>query len=170
MFNLSLPAILVARYVFFIVFGLYRGVWRYAGARDAANIFAAVVVSEGAAFLFIWATVPWGGFPRGIFLIDVLLCSVADRCGAVLGARGRARARDRSSAAATQQRTLIVGAGRSGRSLLRELRETSGERVIGFVDDDRGCAAGASRACPSLGRPRRDRPRRSAAATRTPCS
>ena len=31
---------------------------------------------------------------------------------------------------------LIVGAGRSGRSLLRELRETPGERVVGFVDDD----------------------------------
>jgi FlaA1/EpsC-like NDP-sugar epimerase len=30
---------------------------------------------------------------------------------------------------------LIVGAGRGGRSLLRELRETPGERVIGFVDD-----------------------------------
>ena len=31
---------------------------------------------------------------------------------------------------------LIVGAGRSGRSLLRELRETPNERVVGFVDDD----------------------------------
>jgi FlaA1/EpsC-like NDP-sugar epimerase len=31
---------------------------------------------------------------------------------------------------------LIVGAGSSGRSLLRELRETRGERVIAFVDDD----------------------------------
>ena len=31
---------------------------------------------------------------------------------------------------------LIVGAGRTGRSLLRELRETPGERVIGFIDDD----------------------------------
>jgi FlaA1/EpsC-like NDP-sugar epimerase len=31
---------------------------------------------------------------------------------------------------------LIVGAGRSGRSLLRELRETQGQRVVGFVDDD----------------------------------
>jgi FlaA1/EpsC-like NDP-sugar epimerase len=35
-----------------------------------------------------------------------------------------------------QRRTLIVGAGRSGRSLLRELRESHGERVVGFVDDD----------------------------------
>jgi FlaA1/EpsC-like NDP-sugar epimerase len=35
-----------------------------------------------------------------------------------------------------RQRTLIVGAGRGGRSLLRELRETPGEQVVGFVDDD----------------------------------
>jgi FlaA1/EpsC-like NDP-sugar epimerase len=34
------------------------------------------------------------------------------------------------------RRTLIVGAGRGGRSLLRELRETPGELVVGFVDDD----------------------------------
>jgi len=36
----------------------------------------------------------------------------------------------------SRRRTVIVGAGRSGRSVLRELRETPGERVVGFVDDD----------------------------------
>jgi FlaA1/EpsC-like NDP-sugar epimerase len=35
-----------------------------------------------------------------------------------------------------RRRTLIVGAGRGGRSLLRELRETPGEQIVGFVDDD----------------------------------
>ncbi|HXH87273.1 MAG TPA: hypothetical protein VNI55_01520, partial [Gaiellaceae bacterium] len=34
------------------------------------------------------------------------------------------------------KRVLIVGAGRSGRSLARELQETAGERVIGFLDDN----------------------------------
>jgi len=36
----------------------------------------------------------------------------------------------------TGRRTLIIGAGRTGRSLMRELRETAGERVVGFVDDN----------------------------------
>jgi FlaA1/EpsC-like NDP-sugar epimerase len=36
----------------------------------------------------------------------------------------------------TGRRTLIVGAGRTGRSLMRELRETAGERVVGFIDDN----------------------------------
>src|SRR5436190_1683533 len=134
-FNLSLPAILVARYVAFIAFGLYRGVWRYAGARDAASIFGAVVASEAVAFLFVWATVPWDGFARGTYLIDVLLCS------ALVGASRfweRAFARGLGTLVGKQrlQRELIVGAGRSGRSLLRELRETPGERVIAFVDDE----------------------------------
>ena len=35
-----------------------------------------------------------------------------------------------------QQRVLIVGAGRSGRALARELAETPETRVVGFVDDN----------------------------------
>ena len=134
-FNLALPAVLVARYVFFLVFGLYRGVWRYAGARDAASVLAAVALSEGAAFGFIWLTVPWAGFPRGMFVIDLLLCSL------LIGAsrfweRAVAHALRSLVGQGGQRRLLIVGAGRSGRSLLRELKETKGERVVGFVDDD----------------------------------
>jgi UDP-GlcNAc:undecaprenyl-phosphate GlcNAc-1-phosphate transferase len=136
-FNLSLPAILVARYVLFVVFGLYRGVWRYAGARDALSIFTAVVLSEGAAFLFIWATVPWNGFPRGTFLIDVMLCSLLIGV-ARFWERGVAHTIRALVERGESERTLIVGAGRSGRSLLRELRETAGIRVVGFVDDDLG--------------------------------
>jgi UDP-GlcNAc:undecaprenyl-phosphate/decaprenyl-phosphate GlcNAc-1-phosphate transferase len=134
-FQLALPVLLIARYVFFILFGLYRGVWRYAGARDAAAIFAAVVLSEGATFLFIWATVPWNGFPRGIFLIDVMLCSLLIGISR-FWERGFNQILSLFVGRSTRHRTLIVGAGRSGRSLLRELRETPGEQVVGFVDDD----------------------------------
>jgi UDP-GlcNAc:undecaprenyl-phosphate GlcNAc-1-phosphate transferase len=149
-FNLSLPAILVARYVFFFAFGLYRGVWRYAGARDAGSIFSAVVLSEAAAFVFMWVTVTWNGFPRGTYLIDALLCSM------LIGAsrfweRGVAHALRTLVARGTQRRTLIVGAGRSGRSLLRELRETPGERVLGFVDDDVALRGRRIQAVPVVG-------------------
>jgi UDP-GlcNAc:undecaprenyl-phosphate/decaprenyl-phosphate GlcNAc-1-phosphate transferase len=135
-FDLALPALLIARYIFFILFGLYRSVWRYAGARDAFSIFAAVVLSEGAAFLFIWATVPWNGFPRGTFLIDVMLCTLligASRFGERAIAHVISTLVDRDH----RRRIVVVGAGRSGRSLARELRETPGSRVVAFVDDDR---------------------------------
>jgi UDP-GlcNAc:undecaprenyl-phosphate GlcNAc-1-phosphate transferase len=134
-FLISLPAILFARYAAFIPFGLYRGVWRYAGARDAASVVGAVVTSELVAFGFLASTQYWGGFPRSIFVIDAVICTV------LIGASRfweRAAARTFSTLAGrgTRHRTLIVGAGRAGRSLLRELRETPGEQVVGFVDDD----------------------------------
>jgi UDP-GlcNAc:undecaprenyl-phosphate/decaprenyl-phosphate GlcNAc-1-phosphate transferase len=135
LYNVALPAVLVARYIFFVVFGLYRGVWRYAGARDAASIFAAVVLSECAAFAFLAATVDWRDFPRGVFVIDALI-SVLLIGGSRFWERGVAHALGSLVGRGTQDRLLIVGAGKSGRSLLRELRETPGVRVVGFVDDD----------------------------------
>ena len=134
-FDLSLPALLVSRYVFFWLFGLYRGIWRYAGARDAAMIFLAVLASETTTFLFIWATVPWGGFPRGIYAVDILVCSLLIGISR-FWERGIAHALRSFVGREDQRRTLIVGAGMSGRSLLRELRESRNVRVIGFVDDD----------------------------------
>jgi FlaA1/EpsC-like NDP-sugar epimerase len=46
---------------------------------------------------------------------------------------------------------VIVGAGRGGRSLLRELRETAGEQVVGFVDDDARLARRRLQGVPVLG-------------------
>ena len=134
-FLISLPVILFARYAAFIPFGLYRGVWRYAGARDAVAIVAAIVVSETVAYAFVGLTQEWGGFPRSIFVIDALLATV------LIGAsrfweRGAVRALASLTGSGSRRRTLIVGAGRAGRSLLRELRETPGEQVVGFVDDN----------------------------------
>ena len=131
----SIAVVVAARYLAFIPFGLYRGVWRYAGARDAASIVAAVVVSEVVAYLILDATQTWGPFPRSVFIIDALICTV------LIGAsrfweRAFVRGVSSLTGRAERHRTLIVGAGRGGRSLLRELRETPGEQVVGFVDDD----------------------------------
>jgi UDP-GlcNAc:undecaprenyl-phosphate/decaprenyl-phosphate GlcNAc-1-phosphate transferase len=132
-FTTALPILLAARYVAFIPFGLYRGVWRYAGARDAGAVVAAVVASEFVAFGVLAAMRDLGDFPKSVFVIDALIAVI------LVGASRfweRAAARGLSSFRATRRRTLIVGAGRGGRSLLRELRETAGEQVVGFVDDD----------------------------------
>jgi UDP-GlcNAc:undecaprenyl-phosphate GlcNAc-1-phosphate transferase len=134
-FLVTLPVLLAARYVAFILFGLYRGVWRYAGARDAAAVVGAVITSEFVAFGIIAATRDFGDFPRSVFVIDALLCTIlvgASRFWERAAARGISSLTHRAG----RHRTLIVGAGRGGRSLLRELRETPGEFVIGFVDDD----------------------------------
>jgi UDP-GlcNAc:undecaprenyl-phosphate GlcNAc-1-phosphate transferase len=134
-FFAALPVLLFARYLAFIPLGLYRGVWRYADARDAARVVVAVLVSEFAAFGFMSATRARGDFPRAIFVIDALLCTLlvgASRFWERAAYRGVTTWR----VAGPRRRALVVGAGRSGRSFARELRETPGEQIVGFVDDD----------------------------------
>jgi UDP-GlcNAc:undecaprenyl-phosphate GlcNAc-1-phosphate transferase len=133
-FLLSLPVLLACRYVALLVFGMYAGVWRYASVRDAMRAAAAVVVSELLAVGVITISQPpLGDFSSSVFVIDALICSLG-----IVAARFAERAIVHFVALARRQdarRVLIVGAGRTGRSLLRELRETPGERVVGFVDD-----------------------------------
>jgi FlaA1/EpsC-like NDP-sugar epimerase len=122
------------RYVSFVAFRIYRRVWRYATARDALAIAAAVGVSEVLAFAVIVATRPLGDFPARVFVVDAFVCTALVTASrlvlrllpdlAALRSRGPRR------------RVLVVGAGRAGRSLVRELREDPTARVVAFVDDN----------------------------------
>jgi UDP-GlcNAc:undecaprenyl-phosphate GlcNAc-1-phosphate transferase len=132
--GLTLPVLLAARYLAFIPFGLYRSVWRYAGARDAVAIASAVILSEVVTLSFMVLTQNMRDFRRAFFIVDALICMVA--IGASRFAERGIVTSARSMRDRTARRTLIVGAGRTGRSLMRELRETAGERVVGFVDDN----------------------------------
>ena len=129
----ALPILLAARYVFFVALGVYRRVWRYATARDVVPIVVGCFGSALAAYLILIALRPIGSFPaEQIFLIDALLCTALVGASRLtlrlfpetLGHRG------------DRKRVLIVGAGRVGRSLARELREGRDERVVGFLDDN----------------------------------
>jgi len=134
-FLAMLPVLLFSRYLFFIPLGLYRGVWRYADARDAARVAAAVLASEFVAFGFVSATRARGDFPRAILVIDALLCTLfigASRFWERAAYRGVVTLHEGGS----RRRVIVVGAGRAGRSFARELRETPGEQVVGFVGDD----------------------------------
>ncbi len=114
---------------------MYAGVWRYASSRDALRAAAAVAVSGVAALgLIVLTQPPLGDFSSSVFMVDALICTARD----LLRALRRASDRDALNVArrGDGRRVLIVGAGRTGRSLLRELRETPGERVVGFVDDN----------------------------------
>jgi UDP-GlcNAc:undecaprenyl-phosphate/decaprenyl-phosphate GlcNAc-1-phosphate transferase len=150
-FVVSLPVILAASYLVFIPAGLYAGVWRYAGAREGAAVVLAVAVANVLAYGAIWFTSrPFGDFPQRIYVLNALLAMV------LIGAsrfaeRALFRAHSTFIDRRDRRRTLIVGAGRSGRSLLRELRETPGELVVGFVDDDRRLRGRRMQGVPVLG-------------------
>ena len=155
-FLVSLPAILAARYLCFIPAGLYSGVWRFAGAREAAAIVVAVIVSEGLAYAIVWFTSrPFGDFPQRIYVLDALIAMVL--VGSRFAERVVFRARDvprpaRPPPYAARRR------GRSGRSLLRELRRRRASTSWASWTTTAGCAAahaGRARARHAPG----DRPR-----------
>jgi UDP-GlcNAc:undecaprenyl-phosphate GlcNAc-1-phosphate transferase len=131
----SLPFLVVARYGALLYFGLYKGLWRYAGTRDVARVFLAVVASEAVAVAALTVVFRFEDYSRSVFVIDALLCFVFI-AGSRLAERGLGEwfqsQRDRRGV----PRALIVGAGDAGNALLRELRARGEYLVAGFVDDD----------------------------------
>ncbi len=124
-FLLTLPVLLFCRYGALLLTGMYAGVWRYASSRDALRGAFAVGVSALVALGVVVLTQGnLGDFSRSVFVIDALICTLA-----IVGARFAERAIVRGIELARTgegRRVVIIGAGRTGRSMLRELRETPG--------------------------------------------
>jgi UDP-GlcNAc:undecaprenyl-phosphate GlcNAc-1-phosphate transferase len=145
-FLAALPVVLGTRYLCFVLGGIYRRVWRYATTTDELVVMLACGVSAVVSYVIIVLLRGSPGFPASVFVLDAIFATVL-----VGGSRLLFRLwveRDDGAVATAHARVLIVGAGRSGRSLARELRETSGMRVVGFVDDNpslRGRRIGGSR-------------------------
>ncbi|HEU5263503.1 MAG TPA: hypothetical protein VFU34_02625 [Gaiellaceae bacterium] len=129
----ALPILLASRYVLFVALGVYRRVWRFATARDVVPIAAGCIVSSVAAAVILVALRPIGSFPAlEIFVVDAILCTLlvgASRLTLRLLPEAQGRRGHR-------RRVLIAGAGRAGRGLARELRESHEARVVGFLDDN----------------------------------
>ena len=130
----TLPLIIGVKLVVFYRFGLLRGWWRYVGMSDMANIGMASFVSSTLIFLIIEMMIHFQGYPRSVIPIDMFLCIML-----VGGSRFMVRAyTERAHKYEWQKKTLIVGAGNAGASIVRELRMNSALEycAVGFVDDE----------------------------------
>jgi UDP-GlcNAc:undecaprenyl-phosphate GlcNAc-1-phosphate transferase len=129
----ALPILLAIRYVSFVAAGIYRRVWRFASAYDLVAIAAACVLSGLVTLGVVGLLTPFVGFDWKVFPVDAVLCAVL-----VASSRLALRLLRRPSSRhdGPRRRVLLVGAGRSGRSLARELREDGSVRVVGFLDDN----------------------------------
>jgi UDP-GlcNAc:undecaprenyl-phosphate GlcNAc-1-phosphate transferase len=132
-FLAALPVLLGVRYVSFVALGVYRRVWRYATARDVVPIAVGCVVSAVVAYGILVAIRDLSPFPAiEVFVVDAILCTLlvgASRLTLRLLPEARSFGRSR-------RRVLVVGAGRAGRGLARELRDGHEARVVGFLDDN----------------------------------
>jgi FlaA1/EpsC-like NDP-sugar epimerase len=115
------------------VAGVYRRAWRYATARDLALIAAASSVATLAAFGIVVATRDLRDFPPEVFLlygVTAALLAVASRWLVRFVPEAGRGEND------TRRRVLVVGAGRDGRGLARDLRRDDDAVVVGFLDDN----------------------------------
>ena len=119
----------------FMVSGLYRTIFRYAGYPAIFAVIRAIGV-YGLLYASIITAVGITGIPRTVGLIQPLLLSLA-----IGGSRVLARYwlggmyQSRLHLAALPQ-ALVYGAGSAGRQLVSALDNSFEMRVIGFLDDD----------------------------------
>jgi len=69
----SIIPIVVCKLIFFYLFKLYRGMWRYTSILDLINIIKATLVSSLTIIAVILILFRFQGFPRSIFIIDAVL-------------------------------------------------------------------------------------------------
>ncbi|MGH2791286.1 MAG: polysaccharide biosynthesis protein [Actinomycetota bacterium] len=131
-----LPVVAFLHLVCNYLFGLYGQMWRYASIQEARR----VVLAGLTAGVFVISAATWLG--RNIRLLPLSVMAL----GAILAFLGfgairfqsRLFALRRGSLIKNASRTLIVGAGDAGASLIKELLKNPslGLEPVAFVDDD----------------------------------
>ena len=132
----TLPLVILVKMVIFYQFGLLRGWWRYVGMSDMLNIALATSLASTLLFTMIVFVEAVSGYPRSVVPIDMVL-SIMLVGGARFGVRAYT---ERAQEDSNQKKALIIGAGRAGSAIARELKvdPTLGYYPLGFVDDNAG--------------------------------
>lgn len=132
--NFSLVALPVYACLFWI-FGLYRGIWRFASLPDLLRIAKAVSLGFLTVPLVAVVIFKINDVPRTVFFLSPLLLVVfliGSRLGYRLFKDRRLQLRQKEGT-----RTLVVGAGKVGELLIRDLLTHQEYQPVAFVDDDR---------------------------------
>ncbi|WP_456407161.1 polysaccharide biosynthesis protein [Thiolapillus sp.] len=130
----SLLVVIPVQAAVFWLFGLYRGVWRFASLPDMIRIGKSVLSGLLAITLLLWLTREFAGIPRSVpVLYGILLMIFLSLPRMVYRFIKDQGARSKSA-----QRVLVVGAGSAGEMLVRDLlRDTQRAYLpVAFVDDD----------------------------------
>ena len=133
--------------IIFILFGLYKGMWRYTSLVDLFGVLRATAISSVGVILAILFIYRFEGFPRSVFVIDwfltfLLVGGVRVLIRVSLAERGSIKKilsfGSRSENPKNKKVLLIIGAGDAGEKMLREIRDNPrlNYEVLGFLDDD----------------------------------
>jgi FlaA1/EpsC-like NDP-sugar epimerase len=130
---MALPLVILTQGGVFWLFGLYRGVWRFASLPDLMRIGKAVLAGTALVFFALFVFNRMQVVPRSVPALYLVLQMLL-----LAGPRLLYRwLKDRRLALGAGQRVMIVGAGRAGEMLARDmLRDPSVSYLpVVFVDD-----------------------------------
>lgn len=133
-----LPAIvsLLVAIPIFIVLGLYRAIFRYAGLSAFVTVLKAVAI-YGLAFMTIFTAISVPGVPRTVGILQPLLLLIAIGLSRMWTRYWLGNAYQRLLNRSQLAKVLIYGAGASGRQLAGALANSAELNVVGYLDDDR---------------------------------
>ena len=119
----------------FMVFGLYRGIWRYASVFDLRRILFAVIAATALIPLILGLFRVQAIVPRSVLVIDPLLLLLA-----MGGSRLLYRLWKENLLYGDfhlhGEPVLVLGAGSAGIGLSKELARSTAWHQVGFLDDD----------------------------------
>jgi FlaA1/EpsC-like NDP-sugar epimerase len=132
---MALAGLVVLRVVAFFMHGLFHGLWRYAGLPELRSLIRATTASS---IVFVGAGTMLSALrlPRSVYVGEWLVAILL--VGGIRFAIRIVRER-RKPLNPLAVRTLIIGAGDQGESLLRDMQRADEGKweIVGFLDDDR---------------------------------
>ena len=132
--TLMLPVVIVCQSFSYVVFGLYRGIWRFASLYDFIRIGKSVYVGALIATLVIFAVTGMEHVPRSVVPLYMILLFIL-----LGGNRALYRSlKDQRMRSGGGKRVLVIGAGESAQMLARDmLQHARGEYLpVGMIDDN----------------------------------
>jgi FlaA1/EpsC-like NDP-sugar epimerase len=137
LFAQTVGFVVAGKLIIFAFAGLYQKWWRYVSGRDFLFIARAVAISSALLVIVFTVAQPFHPrLPRSVEVIDFMLTLIL-----IAGARLLVRLiveRPSKGDRVPKHEVLVVGAGKGGQMVVRELRlnPALGGTAIGFVDDD----------------------------------
>ena len=130
-----LPWTVLVQGSFFLWFGLYRGLWRYASLPDLKRIFVAVMSGTVTVLLILWPLGFLVNVPIAVILLAPLLLLLI-MGGSRLTYRAWKERRLYGLESNEAKLVLILGAGSTAVSLVKDLARSRDWHVVGMLDDD----------------------------------
>ena len=136
--NLLVPVFVCLRLFTFASLGVYRSMWRYVSADDAARLGFGVACSLPLLVSATYVVPEIGYLPRSFFIIDAINVTWALMALRLMRRRLFERQMRPARDGVDLGRVLIYGAGQNGRLLAQRLTTDplAHRQVLGFVDDD----------------------------------